>query len=83
MLMMSCTRRRKTDASAGILFSLSVQLFFVFFFTSEHKNESSKSCCVTKIFVPFGVHIQSGWANTGLNALQGILKVFHLDVTHL
>lgn len=43
----------------------------------------SKSCCVTEVFVPFVIHNKSRWANTGLNALQGILKVFHLDVAHL
>ncbi len=56
---------------------------FFFFFTSENELFSSKSCCVTKIFVPFGIHTKSRWANAGLDALQGILKVFHLDVSHL
>lgn len=59
-------------------------LFFQFqFLRSENELLSSKSCCVTKVSVPFDIYIKSRWANTGLNALQGILKVFLLDVSHL
>lgn len=67
---------RVTGESTAILLSIA-------FLLCENELSNSKSCCVTKIFVPFGIHIESGWANTGLDALQGILKVFHLDVTHL
>lgn len=59
------------------------QLLFSPVFFYKWNWTSLKSCCVTKIFVPFGVHVKSRRANTGLNALQGVLKVFHLDVTHL
>lgn len=42
-----------------------------------------KSCCVTKILVPSGIHSEGRWAHAGPDALQGVLKIFHLDVAHL
>lgn len=42
-----------------------------------------KSCCVTKILVPSGIHSEGGGAHAGPDALQGVLKIFHLDVAHL
>lgn len=67
--MTSCTRGEKQESA---ITSVLGQLY-----------NNSKSRCVTKVFVPLGIHIKSGWANTGFNSLQGILKVFHLDVPHL
>lgn len=40
-----------------------------FIFTSESEQPSSKSGRIAKVLVPFGIHIESGWANAGLNAL--------------
>lgn len=42
-----------------------------------------RSCCVTKILVPSGIHSEGCWAHAGPDALQRVFKIFQLDIAHL
>ena len=42
-----------------------------------------ESCRVSKVFIPFHIQTQGLWADTGLDTLQGILKVLQPHAPHL
>lgn len=62
---------------------LQVFTFVIYILYLQSQIYNLKSCCVTKILVPLGIHSEGRWAHAGPDALQRVFKIFHLDVAHL